>query len=144
MASQVVSRTSTLNTTSNPPSTLTGSVSHSQEHKPASGVSTRSATKAKQTGQPSTALFLQQEGAASKLGNDPQACTPSDMRNSPRTVLVFAGGYDVRLSENVEHLAELKALAEDLGVADRVAFLTSFTDRWADEAVKKANGGMGP
>lgn len=89
-----------------------------------------------------TALFVQQEGVAKNSGLDPQACTQAESRNTPRTVLVFAGGYDVRLSENVEHLAELKALAIELGVADRVAFLTSFTDRCADEAVKTAKFGM--
>ncbi|MEW5318970.1 MAG: hypothetical protein WDW38_010148 [Sanguina aurantia] len=55
------------------------------------------------------------------------ACKPGAHR--PRTVLVLAGGYDVRLAENVEHLAELKALAASLRITDRVAFLTSFSDR---------------
>lgn len=42
--------------------------------------------------------------------------------------LVIAGGYDARLSENVEHLQELDRLATGLGVRDRVAFVPSFTD----------------
>lgn len=42
--------------------------------------------------------------------------------------LVVAGGYDPRLPENVEHLAELQALAEERGVAPAVRFLPSFTD----------------
>ncbi|KAF8068371.1 alg2 [Scenedesmus sp. PABB004] len=42
--------------------------------------------------------------------------------------LVVAGGYDARLPENREHLDELRALAAELGVAERVAFLPSFTD----------------
>ena len=42
--------------------------------------------------------------------------------------LVVAGGYDPRLAENVEHLQELRQLAQRLGVADAVAFLPSFTD----------------
>lgn len=42
--------------------------------------------------------------------------------------LVVAGGYDPRLPENVEHLAELRALAEARGVAASVRFLPSFTD----------------
>ncbi|KAG1674119.1 hypothetical protein FOA52_015748 [Chlamydomonas sp. UWO 241] len=46
---------------------------------------------------------------------------------SPR--LVIAGGYDVRLAENREHLEELKAHAASLGLTDHVQFLPSFTDR---------------
>ena len=42
--------------------------------------------------------------------------------------LVVAGGYDPRLPENVEHLDELRACAERLGVAHAVRFLPSFTD----------------
>lgn len=42
--------------------------------------------------------------------------------------LVVAGGYDPRLPENVEHLEELRALAERCGVAHAVAFLPSFSD----------------
>ncbi|MEW5305498.1 MAG: hypothetical protein WDW36_008032 [Sanguina aurantia] len=61
-------------------------------------------------------------------GSDGSApCEPGTHR--PRAVLVLAGGYDVRLAENVEHLAELQALAASLGITDRVAFLTSFSDR---------------
>lgn len=42
--------------------------------------------------------------------------------------LVVAGGYDSRVRENVEHLEELRGLAEELGLAHRVAFLTSPSD----------------
>jgi alpha-1,3/alpha-1,6-mannosyltransferase len=42
--------------------------------------------------------------------------------------LVLAGGYDPRLAENVEHLAELRAQADALGVGDAVTFLPSFGD----------------
>lgn len=42
--------------------------------------------------------------------------------------LVVAGGYDERLAENVEHLKELQALAEERGVAPHVRFLPSFSD----------------
>jgi alpha-1,3/alpha-1,6-mannosyltransferase len=55
--------------------------------------------------------------ALSRLSLDPQA------------VLIIAGGYDIRLAENREHLEELRALAASLGVEDRVWFLPSFTDR---------------
>ena len=37
-----------------------------------------------------------------------------------RVLLVVAGGYDADLPENVEHAAELEALATRLGIADRV------------------------
>jgi alpha-1,3/alpha-1,6-mannosyltransferase len=43
--------------------------------------------------------------------------------------LVVAGGYDVRLAENREHLGELQALARQLGMEQQVAFLPSFSDR---------------
>jgi hypothetical protein len=40
---------------------------------------------------------------------------------------LFAGGYDVRLRENVEVLEELKQLAKDSGVEEDVVFVPSFT-----------------
>ena len=42
--------------------------------------------------------------------------------------LIVAGGYDVRLAENVQHLKELQAVAKECGVEDRVVFMTSFSD----------------
>ena len=42
--------------------------------------------------------------------------------------LIVAGGYDVRLQENVEHLQELQKLAEECRVDDRVVFIKSFSD----------------
>ncbi len=48
---------------------------------------------------------------------------------SSRARLIIAGGYDARLSENMDHLKELKALVNELGVGQRVYFLPSFTDR---------------
>lgn len=42
--------------------------------------------------------------------------------------LAIAGGYDPRVTENVEHYRELVELARDLGVEDRVTFLRSPTD----------------
>lgn len=44
-------------------------------------------------------------------------------------VLVVAGGYDVRLAENREHLVELQQLADELGIRQQVLFVPSFTDR---------------
>lgn len=44
-------------------------------------------------------------------------------------VLVVAGGYDVRLAENREHLVELQQLAEQLDIQQQVLFVPSFTDR---------------
>jgi alpha-1,3/alpha-1,6-mannosyltransferase len=38
-----------------------------------------------------------------------------------------AGGYDARLAENVEHLAELRAAATAAGMAEHVTFVPSFT-----------------
>lgn len=43
--------------------------------------------------------------------------------------LVIAGGYDARVSENVEHLAELQSEAKRLGVASQVVFLTSISQQ---------------
>lgn len=45
-----------------------------------------------------------------------------------RAHLVVAGGYDERVIENREHYMELRTLAENLEVADRITFLRSFTD----------------
>eukprot|EP00435_Cladocopium_sp_Y103_P046722 s864_g13.t1 len=42
-----------------------------------------------------------------------------------KTKLVLAGGYDERLPENVEHAAELEALAKSLGVAEHVVQMRS-------------------
>lgn len=42
--------------------------------------------------------------------------------------LVLAGGYDARLPENVEHLEELRALADELGCGSCVTFCPSFGD----------------
>ena len=47
---------------------------------------------------------------------------------APLPSLVFAGGYDTRLPENVAVLSELKEEAATLGIASSVAFLPSFTD----------------
>lgn len=43
--------------------------------------------------------------------------------------LVLAGGYDVRLAENREHLKELQQLAEQFGIQQQIKFVPSFTDR---------------
>ena len=40
----------------------------------------------------------------------------------------MAGGYDDRVLENKEHFQELKQLAVDLQVDERVSFLRSFSD----------------
>lgn len=42
--------------------------------------------------------------------------------------LVVAGGYDVRLAENVEYLEELKEIVGELGLEHRVVFMKSFSD----------------
>lgn len=48
---------------------------------------------------------------------------------SSNAVLVVAGGYDVRLAENREHLKELQQLAQQLDIKQGVLFVPSFTDR---------------
>lgn len=45
-----------------------------------------------------------------------------------RTKLVVAGGYDARLSENVEHFAELERLVVELGLQERVELLRNVSD----------------
>ncbi|RYQ99483.1 hypothetical protein Ahy_B07g087417 isoform A [Arachis hypogaea] len=47
------------------------------------------------------------------------------MLHSPEASLTIAGGFDIRLKENVEYLEELKALAEREGVSNRIRFITS-------------------
>lgn len=42
--------------------------------------------------------------------------------------LVIAGGYDARLSENVQYLTELGRMASTMHVRDRIVFLPSFTN----------------
>ncbi|XP_046399115.1 alpha-1,3/1,6-mannosyltransferase ALG2 [Ischnura elegans] len=42
--------------------------------------------------------------------------------------LVMAGGYDLRVTENIDHLDELIAHSKKLGVADKVIFLKSPSD----------------
>lgn len=43
--------------------------------------------------------------------------------------LVLAGGYDERLEENISYFKELKDLADELEVSNRVHFVKSFTDQ---------------
>jgi len=43
--------------------------------------------------------------------------------------LIVAGGYDSRVTENVQHFTELVSLAEELSVGDRVIFLRSPGDQ---------------
>lgn len=45
-----------------------------------------------------------------------------------RCRLVVAGGCDAALPENVAHYEELRRLAEELDVADRVVFLKNISD----------------
>ena len=49
-------------------------------------------------------------------------------KESVDPVLVIAGGYDPRLSENVEVHDELRARAQELGILDRVVFLRSISN----------------
>eukprot|EP00892_Ulva_mutabilis_P010438 jgi/Ulvmu1/7767/UM039_0076.1 len=45
-----------------------------------------------------------------------------------RARLVIAGGHDPRVAENVAHLRELRALAAELNLEDRVVFMTNVTE----------------
>lgn len=44
------------------------------------------------------------------------------------THLIMAGGYDERVTENVEHYIELRRLCDKLGINDDVTFLCSVSD----------------
>lgn len=43
--------------------------------------------------------------------------------------LIIAGGYDIRVRENKEHLEELKSLTRERGLSSGVFFFPSFSDR---------------
>lgn len=47
-----------------------------------------------------------------------------------RCYLILAGGYDKRITENVEHFNELTALADELGVGSRSIMLRSPSDKF--------------
>ncbi|KAK1305820.1 hypothetical protein QJS10_CPA10g01073 [Acorus calamus] len=47
------------------------------------------------------------------------------MKDLAEVSLTVVGGYDKRLTENVQYLEELKSLAEQEGVSDQVKFITS-------------------
>ncbi|GFN79060.1 alpha-1,3/1,6-mannosyltransferase alg2-like [Plakobranchus ocellatus] len=51
-----------------------------------------------------------------------------ELRPQADVCLIMAGGYDDRVTENVEHYQELVSLSEKLGLQNRVTFLRSFTD----------------
>ncbi|XP_023444564.2 alpha-1,3/1,6-mannosyltransferase ALG2 [Dasypus novemcinctus] len=46
-----------------------------------------------------------------------------------RVHLIVAGGYDERVSENVEHYQELKNMVQQSGLGQNVTFLRSFSDK---------------
>ncbi|KAH7676897.1 GDP-Man:Man(2)GlcNAc(2)-PP-dolichol alpha-1,6-mannosyltransferase protein [Dioscorea alata] len=50
---------------------------------------------------------------------------PNPDQGLAEATLTVAGGFDRRLKENVEYLEELKKLAENEGISDRVNFITS-------------------
>ena len=51
-----------------------------------------------------------------------------DEGEKPLVHLIMAGGYDERVVENKEYYSELKLLAEELEVSDKVTFFRSFSD----------------
>lgn len=52
--------------------------------------------------------------------------------------MIIAGGYDSRITENIEHHKELAALAESLHVADRVVFKFSISNEERIQLLSKA------
>ena len=52
--------------------------------------------------------------------------------------LVVAGGHDEAVVENVEYLAELKALAAKLGLSERVSFMPSVSDKERNSLLQSA------
>ncbi|KAG2483209.1 hypothetical protein HYH03_017907 [Edaphochlamys debaryana] len=65
--------------------------------------------------------------AGKQPGADGKASGAGSSGWAPR--LVVAGGYDPRVAENVEHLAELRRAAAELDLRHVVWFVPSFTDR---------------
>lgn len=51
---------------------------------------------------------------------------PTDQELWNSVHLIMAGGYDPRVTENVEYFAELTAFAEEQGLAEHVTFKQSF------------------
>jgi alpha-1,3/alpha-1,6-mannosyltransferase len=52
--------------------------------------------------------------------------------------LVIAGGYDPRVSENVEHKAELEQIVQSLGLDEKVTFLPSLSEEEKNELLWKS------
>mmetsp|Transcript_130660 Transcript_130660/g.377982 ORF Transcript_130660/g.377982 Transcript_130660/m.377982 type:complete len:444 (-) Transcript_130660:89-1420(-) len=65
------------------------------------------------------------------------AALPEELKR--RTHLVVAGGYDERLPENVEHAAELEALAKELHVEKQVKQMRSVDDPTKAALLKRAD-----
>ena len=61
-----------------------------------------------------------------------------EKNKNPIPDLVIAGGYDPRNVENVEHLAELKQLATDLGISQNTTFAPSVGDDERAELLRSA------
>lgn len=53
--------------------------------------------------------------------------------------LIIAGGYDFRVTENVEYYSELVELAETLNVANKICFLKSPSDLFKVSLLKQCN-----
>jgi alpha-1,3/alpha-1,6-mannosyltransferase len=52
----------------------------------------------------------------------------AERNTTQECVLVVAGGYDVRLPENVQHHLELVAKAEELNIKEKIVFLRSISN----------------
>jgi len=51
--------------------------------------------------------------------------------------LVLAGGYDHRVTENVEHVKELKELVQEQGLTNKVSFILSFSEEQRHVLLKR-------
>jgi alpha-1,3/alpha-1,6-mannosyltransferase len=61
----------------------------------------------------------------------------SDCPDKPMR-LKIAGGYDLAVSENVEHLLELRKLSSELGISERVEFLCSVSHSQRQDLIQNA------
>lgn len=57
---------------------------------------------------------------------------------NPKIHLIMAGGYDERLSENVEYYEELKKIAHSLNLDDDITFLRSPSDEIKTRLLKNS------
>jgi len=76
-----------------------------------------------------TFLSINRYERKKNIGLAVEAFSQLSVEARARSRLVVAGGYDTRVSENVEHFLELVSLARARGVVDQVVFLRSPADQ---------------